>query len=122
MADSGSAATAATQAISSGTGLISVITKDSQVAASLQEMGQQHKLGMFAGYELAWIVLIWVFRAWRLTKAGTLLTRIWTQAWIAVLFWIMALTSVPLLVWGGAYQGFLSQVIKLTIKYCFESA
>jgi hypothetical protein len=41
----------------------------------------------------------------------------WTQAWVAALFWVLAVFLVPFLVWGGAYGTLLSHLVRAFIKH-----
>lgn len=92
-----------------------VLVSDPAFRGAVGEINQKFHKNTVIGYEIAWILLIWVFRAWRLTKAGTWLTRIWTQAWVSVVFWWGVLFLVPWLLWGKSYQMLLSTVIRALI-------
>ncbi len=88
------------------------MTKDPDFRQSATEIAQKFNKTTFLGYEFAWIVLIWVFRSWRLTKVNTLLTRLWTQAWVGMVFWWGALTLIPWILWGKSFQTALASLIR----------
>ena len=108
------------QALPTPTEVTTVLVKDPQVQMAWNEVVQQHKGTLFLGYEIGWILIIWIIKAWRLTKAMTLFSRLWTQAWIGIVFWVVSATVVPILVWDGAYQTLLGQVMKALLKHFFE--
>jgi len=97
---------------SSAGNLIMVVMRDPAFRQASAEIAQKFNKTTFMGYEFAWIVLIWVFRSWRLTKVNTLLTRLWTQAWVGMVFWVGALTLIPWILWGKSYQLALASVIR----------
>ena len=72
------------QALPTPTEVTTVLVKDPQVQMAWNEVVQQHKGTLFLGYEIGWILIIWIIKAWRLTKAMTLFSRLWTQAWIGI--------------------------------------
>ena len=92
-----------------------VMAKDPSFQQSALEIAQKFDRNSWIGAELGWIVLIWLFRAWRLTKANTILTRIWTQAWVGAVFWVGALVLVPWVLWGKSYQSVLGSIIRTLI-------
>ena len=89
-----------------------LMTKDASFRQASTEIAQKFDKTAFLGYEFAWIVLIWIFRSWRLTKVNTLLTRLWTQAWVGLVFWWGALTLIPWILWGKSFQTALASVIR----------
>ena len=95
------------------------LIRDQDLKGALAEISAQPKTTALLGYEVAWVLYIWIFRAWRLQKASTVLTRIWTQAWIAVLAWIGILGLIPAIVWGDAYRIAVFQVLKAVAKHFF---
>jgi hypothetical protein len=88
------------------------MSKDPEFRQAATEIAQKFDRTTFLGYEFAWIVLIWVFRSWRLTKVNTLLTRLWTQAWVGMVFWWGALTLIPWILWGKSFQVALASLIR----------
>jgi hypothetical protein len=88
------------------------MAKDPDFRQSATEIAQKFNKTTFLGYEFAWIIVIWVFRSWRLTKVNTLLTRLWTQAWVGMVFWWGALTLIPWVLWGKSYQTALASLIR----------
>ena len=92
------------------------LVRDPQVKASWDQIRAQ-KPSILLTYELVWILLIWIFRAWRLQKSGTWLLRIWTQAWIAVLSVLGAVLVIPILAWGEPVQKLFAQVAKAFIQH-----
>lgn len=91
------------------------LVRDPAFRGAVSEINQKFQKNAFLGYELAWVLLIWILRAWRLSKAGTWLTRIWVQAWVASIFWTGCLFIVPWLLWGKSYQMVLATVIRAFI-------
>jgi len=98
------------------TKLGTTLMQDHEFTASVTRIAESHSGTQFAVYEGVLIVALWIFRAWRLTKSNTLLARLWTQAWIGVLFWILALTAVPALVWGEAFRTAFGHLIRVVLR------
>ena len=92
-----------------------VLVKDPEFRGAMGEINQKFQKNTVLGYEIAWVLLIWILRAWRLSKAGTWLTRIWVQLWVSVFFWWGGLFLVPWLLWGKSYQMLLSTVFRALI-------
>jgi hypothetical protein len=92
-----------------------MLVKDPAFRGAVTEINQKFQKNTVLGYELAWVLLIWILRAWRLSKAGTWLTRIWVQLWVSQLFWAGALFLVPWLLWGKSYQMVLATVFRALI-------
>lgn len=92
-----------------------LLVRDPAFRGSLSEISQKFQKSTFLGYEFTWILVIWILRAWRLSKSGTWLTRIWTQAWVSILFWWGCLFLVPWLLWGKSYQMMLATVFRALI-------
>ncbi len=93
------------------------LVRDPQFRGAISEIYAQSNAKTFYGYEFGWIILIWILRAWRLSKSPTWLTRLWTQAWISVVFWVGAVFVVPSLLWGEAYRTVLSHFLKAVFKH-----
>ena len=92
------------------------LMQDHEFTASVTRIAEGHNGTQFAIYEGVLIVALWIFRAWRLTKSNTLLARLWTQAWIGVLFWVFAITVVPTLVWGEAFRTAFGHLIRVALR------
>jgi hypothetical protein len=92
-----------------------LLVRDPAFRGSVGEISQNFQKNTVIGYEITWILLIWIFRAWRLSKSATWLTRIWTQAWVSCLFWWGSLFLVPWLIWGKSYQILLASVFRTLI-------
>lgn len=93
------------------------LVRDPQFRQAVTEIHGKNTGNAFYGYELSWIILVWILRAWRLSKSPTWLTRLWTQAWVSVVFWIGALFIVPTILWGEAYRTVLSHLAKAFFKH-----
>jgi hypothetical protein len=92
-----------------------VLAKDPAFRQATGEIAQKFDRNAFLGYEFAWIIVIWVVRAWRLSKVNTLLTRLWTQAWVGSLFWWGALALIQMLLWGKSFQMVLATAFRAII-------
>ena len=88
------------------------LMRDQDFSQSLSDIQAQYSPVQTMGYEVLWILCIWTLRAWRLSKAGTWLTRIWVQLWVSGVFWLGALVLVPLFLWGKSYQTFLGSLLR----------
>jgi hypothetical protein len=93
------------------------LVRDPEFRSAVSEIYGKHNSATFYGYELSWIILVWILRAWRLSKSPTWLTRLWTQAWISMVFWVGSILVVPILVWGEAYRTVLSHFLKAIFKH-----
>ncbi len=96
------------------------LAQDTEFSEALIQVRDTSKGPQLIGYELVLVLLLWIFRAWRLSKVSTLLTRIWTQAWIGLLFWFSAVFIVPGFVFGEAYRTILSHLFKAMIRHFFS--
>jgi hypothetical protein len=95
------------------------LVNDPLFTGAVSEMAQQHAMAKYLGYEAILIIFIWIVRAWRLSKASTFLTRLWAQAWVGALFWVLSVAAVPFLVWGTAYRTAVNELIKAAIRHFF---
>ncbi len=93
--------------------------RDAEFKAGITQMAESHAGARFYGYEALLILLLWIFRAWRLTKVNTILTRMWTQAWVGFCYWICALFLVPSLVWGESYRTTITHLIRAGFRHFF---
>jgi len=98
------------------TKLSATLMQDHEFTASVTRIAESHSGTQFALYEGVLIGALWIFRAWRLTKSNTLLARLWTQAWIGLLFWALAITVVPTLVWGEAFRTAFGHLIRVALR------
>ncbi len=89
-----------------------VLVRDPAFRGSVSEISAKFDKSTVLGYEIGWVLLIWILRAWRLSKSGTWLTRIWVQLWVASIFWTGSLYLVPWLLWGKSYQMLLATVFR----------
>jgi len=92
-----------------------VLAKDPAFRESYGKIQQSFQLNLTLGYLAGWILLIWILRAWRLSKAGTWLTRIWTQFWVSIVSWWGILVVVPMLLWGKSYQMLMATLLRAMI-------
>jgi hypothetical protein len=92
---------------------------DPEFKAATDQMIAANLCSRAVSYELVLILLLWIFRPLRLAKASSWLLRIWTQAWISVVFWVLALVAVPWLVWGQAYLTALKEIFKAFLRHFF---
>lgn len=92
-----------------------VLVRDPSFRGAVNEISDKFQKNTVIGYEITWVLLIWILRAWRLSKAGTWLTRIWVQLWVAVIFWTGSLVLVPWLLWGKSYQMVMATVFRALI-------
>ncbi len=95
------------------------LVQDTELKGAVSEIAGSHLYREFFAYEAVLILLIWILRAWRLSKVNTWLTRLWTQAWIALLYWVSAVFLIPGLVWGAAYRTVLSHLTKAVFRHFF---
>jgi hypothetical protein len=86
------------------------------VVVALERIGESQSGASLIAYEVILILVLWMARAWRLSKVNTLLTQFWTQAWIAGVYWILALAIVPSLVWGESYRTLLSHLVRAVLR------
>jgi len=93
------------------------LVQDSEFTSSLKQMIESGRGTSLLAYEAALIVVLWGFRAWRLGKVNTLLARLWTQAWVAVLYWTVALGVLPALVWGDSYRTVLTHSARAVLRH-----
>ena len=94
----------------------STLVQDQEFTSAVSQMTGSHGGTRFLAYEGVLIVLVWAFRAWRLSKSNTLLPRLLTQAWIGAIYWILAITVVPWLVWGDAFRTALSHLVRVALR------
>jgi hypothetical protein len=95
------------------------LVQDADFKLASQQIYNSHLGSTLVSYELVLILVLWIIRSWRLGKASTWLLRIWTQAWIAVVYWLLAVFLVPYLVWGDAYRILLKQISKAILRHFF---
>jgi hypothetical protein len=95
------------------------VVQDAEFKQASQQIYDSHLGPRLIGYELVLILVLWILRAWRLSKASTWLLRIWTQAWISVLYWVLAVFLVPYLVWGDSYRIVLKELSKAILRHFF---
>jgi hypothetical protein len=93
------------------------LAHDDQFSQALGEMRKKESVGALMGWEIAWVVLIWVFRAWRLSKVETVFLKIWTQLWVSVIFWVGFFVLVPYLAYGQAYVTVMSHLFRAFLKH-----
>ena len=96
------------------------LVQDAEFNQAVNQIRNAHLGSQFLSYELVLMLFLWIFRAWRLTKVQTWLTRIWTQAWIGTVFWLCALFLVPNFVWGESYRTILSHFFKAIVRHFFN--
>ena len=92
---------------------------DPEFKSATDEMLAANLGTRLVSYELALILILWIVRPWRLNKASTWLLRIWTQAWMSIVFWALALIALPCLVWGQPYLIVLKEISKAFLRHFF---
>ncbi len=95
------------------------LVKDPQFRGAVTDIYSRHEGQKFLGNEALFVLFIWILRAWRLSKAGTWLLRIWVQAWVGALMWVGGVCLVPYLLWGDPYRVILSQLAKALLRHFF---
>lgn len=96
------------------------LASDPQFRASASEIyAQPNAFQKVAVYEFGLIVVIWILRAWRLSKAPTWIKKLWVQLWVGTLFWVFSLFIIPYLIWGSTYKTALGQLLKAIIRHFF---
>ena len=90
---------------------------DTELQGAVKQIRDSHRMDQFLGYELVLILILWTFRAWRLSKMSTFFTRIWTQAWISAVYWFAAIFLIPCLVWGEAYRTVIAHLAKALFRH-----
>jgi len=92
------------------------LVQDQEFTSAVSRISNAHGGTRFLAYEGVLLILVWIFRAWRLSKSNTLLPRLLTQAWIGAVYWILAITVVPWLVWGEAFRTALGHLVKVALR------
>jgi hypothetical protein len=92
-----------------------VLVKDPAFLKAYESIHQSFKPNILMGYFAGWVLLIWILRAWRLSKSPTWLTRIWTQFWVSVVSWWGILFMIPWVLWGKSYQMFMATLFRAMI-------
>jgi hypothetical protein len=64
-------------------------------------------------WELGWVVLMFFFKAWRLTKSKGVMSMLFTQFWTFALFVFGILFLIPRLVIGEPYAQFVRDLIQV---------
>ena len=95
------------------------LVQDAELKGAVSEIAGSHLYGEFFSYEAALILILWIFRVWRLSKVKNWLRSLWTQAWIGMVYWVFAVFLIPGLVWGSAYRTVLSHLAKAVIRHFF---
>ncbi len=96
------------------------VVGDPQFKAALTELSHQdHLASTLFGYEALWVIVIWTFKSWRLTKVSTWIRRLWVQLWVGTVFWWGALLIVPFIVMGNSFKVLIGQVLKAVIHHFF---
>ena len=95
------------------------LLKDSEFKSACLQIRNAHMGVNLIGYELVLIAVLWTFRAWKLQKATTLLQKLLSQAWIAMLFWGIAILGIPWVLYGGAYGVVLKGVFRAVLRHFF---
>ncbi len=95
------------------------LLQDPEFKNACDQMSAAHARPTLISYELVLILLLWIFRSWRLSKVETVLKRVWTQAWIGFVFWALAIFAVPSLVYGSAYETALKEIFRAILRHFF---
>ena len=93
------------------------LVQDAEFKEAGQRIYESHLGSKLLGYELVLVLVFWILRAWRLSKVSTWLLRIWVQAWMSVVFWVLTLFLVPYLVWGDGYRIVLKEISKAILRH-----
>ncbi len=92
-----------------------ILVKDPAFHEAYENIHQAFKPNLLMGYFAGWILVVWILRAWRLSKSPTWLTRIWTQCWVSLVSWCGILVMIPWLLWGKSYQMFMATLFRAMI-------
>jgi hypothetical protein len=92
------------------------LVQDQEFTSSFGKLLDSGKGSTLLAYEAVLILVLWGFRAWRLGKVNTLFARLLTQAWIAVLYWVLALVVVPSVLLGESYRVVLTHSARALLR------
>ncbi len=92
------------------------LVQDQEFSSSFGKLMESGRGSTVLVYEVLLILVLWGFRAWKLGKAETLFARLLTQAWIAVLYWGLAIVAVPAVILGEPYRVVLSHTVRAVLR------
>jgi hypothetical protein len=95
------------------------VVQDAQFRSAAADIYSNFDRGTLVGFEIAWVVIIWILRVWRLSKAQTWLARLWTTAWVSLLFSTGTILFIPWILWGNSALIALNSCIKALIHQFF---
>lgn len=92
------------------------LAQDDVFKHSLADLNSSGGKGLLL-WEIAFLVLFWTVQAWRLSKVSTWLSRLWVQAYMALVFVFGVLVLVPGWVWGKSYFLVLSHGFRALVRH-----
>ena len=87
-----------------------------EVTGWITQMYMAHKGWIILGYEIGWLLLVWLLLPWRLSKSSSWPGRLWTQVWMGAVYWGVALYFLPASQWGDPYRSLISYSLKSAFK------
>lgn len=93
------------------------LSRDDAFLGAIGSITKNPKASEFLAYEGALLLVLWAFRAWRLSKVNTLFRQILTQAWISVAYWVVALFLIPSFIWGEHFRVALSHLFRAVLRH-----
>lgn len=79
------------------------VLSDPKVQQDIHVLINNPQRAAFLGWEFAWIIVMFIFKAWRLTKSKRLVSIIFTQFWTLCLFLGGVFYLVPRAVFGDDF-------------------
>jgi hypothetical protein len=93
------------------------LSRDDAFLGAVGWISKNPKGSELFAYEGVLILALWAFRAWKLGKVNTLFRQMLTQAWISLVYWLVALFAIPSLVWGEHYRVALSHLFRGVLRH-----
>jgi hypothetical protein len=93
------------------------LSRDDAFLGAIGSIAKNPKVSEFLAYEGALLLVLWAFRAWRLSKVNTLFRQMLTQAWISVVYWVVALFLIPSFIWGEHFRVALSHLFRAVLRH-----
>ncbi len=92
------------------------LLQDSQFRVAAADLYSKFDRGTFVGFEIAWVIIIWILRTWRLSKAQTWLARIWVSIWVSLLFSTGIILIIPWILWGNPILTVMKSFFKVLMN------
>ena len=96
---------------------LATLSVDEAFLGAIGGIAKNTKGSEFLTYEGVLILALWAFRSWKLSKVNTLFRQMFTQAWIAVAYWLVALFAIPGFLWGEQYRVALSHFFRAILRH-----